>query len=299
MASTPTCMPLTANTCMQPLSRNFAIVSGLASVLSPSTAETITCRASSFGGAPFLSRPAASSRSRRENARRRLRQSPSPTRQASSSRTPAITPCRYPHRSRSKMPGPHGARSGYVSPSIRYRSPTARGHSPPREETAYSHREPSGRNSTDFPETALTEPSMATVLPASTGTFPYSRSYASRCMAAHTARAMASRLMEGARNRQGNSAQQRQRPQNQGETSTAAHAHSMARAGASRGAAAMVRSSHGRRRWRSCSIRGKTYCMASAPSRSRGRTEGSGRTTLAGRGALRWSTLGASASLVS
>lgn len=94
MAATPTCMPLTANTCMQPLSRNFAIVSGLASVLSPSTAETITCRASSSGGAPSLSREAALSRSRREKARKRLRQSPGPFRQYSSSRIPAMMPCR-------------------------------------------------------------------------------------------------------------------------------------------------------------------------------------------------------------
>ena len=79
---------------MQPLSRNFAIVSGLASVLSPSTAETITCRASSSGGVPSLSREAALSRSRREKARKRLRQSPVPFRQYSSSRIPAMMPCR-------------------------------------------------------------------------------------------------------------------------------------------------------------------------------------------------------------
>ena len=103
--------------------------------------------------------------------------------------------------------------------------------------------------------------------------------------------------MTGIRNRQGSKTQQAQHAQNHGETSTAAQAHSMASAGASSGAEAIIRSGQGRSRCRSFSMRGDGYGMASAPSGTRGRTEGSGRTTLAGRGALRWSTL--SASLVS
>ena len=51
----------------------LTMVSGRAVVLSPSTAETITCRASSSGGAPCFSSPAASSRRFREAARNRLR----------------------------------------------------------------------------------------------------------------------------------------------------------------------------------------------------------------------------------
>ena len=94
MAARPTCMPLTANTCMQPLLIKLSMVSGRASVLSPSTAETMTCRASSSGGAPCFSRPAASSRRCREAARNRLRQSPGPSSENLSSRTPAATRCR-------------------------------------------------------------------------------------------------------------------------------------------------------------------------------------------------------------
>ena len=136
-------------------------------------------------------------------------------------------------------------------------------------------------------------------LPASTGTPAYSRSYAKRYTAAHIARATASTPMEGARKKHGSDARQKHGIQNQRETSIAAQAHSRDKAGISKGADAVIRSGHGRRTRRTSSMQGEPYGMASAPSGSRGRTEGSGRTTLAGRGALRWSTLGARASLVS
>ena len=105
--------------------------------------------------------------------------------------------------------------------------------------------------------------------------------------------------MAGIRNRQGSKTQQAQNAHNHGETSTAAQAHSIASAGANSGAEVIIRPGHGRSRCDSFSMRGTGYGMASGPSGMKGRTEGSGRTTFAGRGALRWSTLGASASLVS